>query len=103
MTEKDLDARIGEAWKAHYAGEYYTAVEQFKLLAAEAPDHIDAQWGLGLSYRHVGEKEKALAAFEQAKALIDAEISANPGEHGRLFMLNRMVTQQIEQIADFLD
>lgn len=103
MSEKDLDARIGEAWKAHYAGDNYAAVDQFKRLTEEAPDHIDAHWGLGLSYRNAGEKEKALAAFERAKALIDAEIAAHPGERGRLFMLQRMVTQQIEQVADFLD
>ena len=48
MNEKDLDVKIGVAWQAHYDGQHDAAVEQFAQIVAEVPDHIDANWGLGL-------------------------------------------------------
>ena len=99
MNQQDIDARVGAAWEALQAGDYQTAIEQFEQLVAEHPEHIDAQWGLGLAYRHAGNRESALRAFEQVKAMVEAELTEHPKEHGRWFILNRMVQQQIEQLA----
>ena len=101
MNQQDFDARIGAAWEALHAGDHRTAIAEFEQLVAEDPDHIDAQWGLGLAYRHAGDFGNALRAFEQVKALVDAELAQHPEEHGRWFILNRMVQQQIEQLSDF--
>ncbi len=100
MNQQDVDARIGAAWEALQAGDHQTAIAEFEQLVAEVPDHIDAHWGLGLAYRHAGKAQKALQAFEQVKRLIETELTEHPKEHGRWFILNRMVQQQIEQLAE---
>ncbi len=99
MNQQDIDARVGDAWAVLEAGDYQTAVAQFEQLVAENPDHIDAQWGLGLAYRRAGNTEGALRAFERVKAMVEAELAEHPEEHGRWFILNRMVHQQIEQLT----
>lgn len=100
--EKAFEAKIGEAWKTHYQGDQAAAIEQFKRLVDEAPDHVDALWGLGLSYRKAGDLENARQAFEHARDLVQAALDEQPEEYGRLFMLNRMIKQQLEYISDFI-
>lgn len=102
MNEQELKTRIHEAWKAHYAGDHAAAVERFKEIVAQVPDHIDANWGLALSYRGQGQREEALAVFQKVKTLVAVQIEGDSGERERYFMLNRMVVQQIEQMADFI-
>jgi lipopolysaccharide biosynthesis regulator YciM len=102
MNQKNLDAKIAEAWKAHYARQHQVAVEKFQALVAEAPDNIDANWGLGLSYRGIGDKENALQVFQKVKALVAEQLESDSEERERYFMLSRMVTQQIEQMSTFI-
>lgn len=102
MDPKEFDAKIGVAWKAHYSGQHKEAIEQFKTLVGQAPDHIDANWGLALSYRKSGEKDNALQVFQKVRDLVTRELEAHPENNERFFMLKRMVIQQIEQINDFI-
>jgi Flp pilus assembly protein TadD len=102
MDPKDFDAKIGAAWKAHYNGQHEQAIEQFKKLVDQTPDHIDANWGLGLAYRKAGEKANALQVFRKIRDLVTRELEARPEDYERLFMLKRMVSQQIEQMNDFI-
>jgi len=102
MNQKTIDAQIAEAWRAHYARQHEAAVEKFRQVVAEAPDNIDANWGLGLSYRSMGDKEKAREVFQKVKELIAAQMATNSEDRERYFMLSRMVTQQIEQMANFI-
>lgn len=99
MNQQDVDARVGTAWAALEAGDYQTAIAEFEQLVAEYPDHIDAQWGLGLAYRRTGNLGTALRAFKRVKAMVETELAEHPKEHGRWFILNRMVQQQIEQLT----
>ncbi len=101
MAEQDIDARIGEAWKAHYEGKEDVAIEHFRRIVDEAPDNIDALWGLGLSYRDAGDKASAVEAFNRVKVMVSAMLDNETGELGRYFMLNRMVHQQLEQMEEF--
>ena len=102
MSQQDeFDNRINAAWKDHYAGQHHNAIEQFKALVAEAPNHIDAHWGLGLSLRKAGEFDAARQEFDQVQALVDAALAEDPAEYERFFMLNRMVKQQIEFLNQF--
>lgn len=98
---KDIDVRIGAAWKAHYQGHDDVAIEQFRQLVAEAPDHIDANWGLGLSYRDAGQIEDATQVFHKVKDLVGTQLEAHGTEHERFVMLSRMVEQQLAQINEF--
>lgn len=102
MAEQDIDAKIGEAWKAHYEGKDEVAIERFRQIVDEAPDNIDAFWGLGLSYRDAGNKTGAVEAFQRVKAMVTAMLETETGELGRYFMLNRMVDQQLHQMEEFL-
>jgi len=102
MNQKELDAKIAEAWKAHYARQHQVAVEKFRQLVSEAPDNIDANWGLGLSYRSIGDKENALQVFLKVKELVATQLARDLEDRERYIMLSRMVTQQIEQMSSFI-
>ena len=103
MSEKDIDSKIGDAWKAHYQGNQTAAIEQFKQLVDQAPESVDAHWGLGLAYRKAGDLEKARDVFIRAKELLEAQLDALDTDEivSRLPMLNRMVDQQLEYIGEF--
>jgi lipopolysaccharide biosynthesis regulator YciM len=101
MNPQDIDARIGEAWQAHYDGHDDVAIEKFQVLIKEVPENIDAHWGLGLSYRDSGNRVHAMEVFQKVKQLITTLIEAEGGELGRYFMLSRMVDQQIGQMEEF--
>lgn len=103
MDPKEINARIGVAWRAHYTGQHQTAIEQFSQILTEVPDHIDAYWGLGLSYRRAGDREKARQAFEKVAELVAQAMQNASEDRERYFMLQRMARQQIEQIADFIN
>jgi tetratricopeptide (TPR) repeat protein len=102
MNEQELKTRINEAWKAHYAGQHDVAIERFKQIVTEVPDHIDAYWGLGLAYRTQGQRDNALQIFRKVKDLLATKVDAESDDRGRYVMLSRMVSQQIEQMADFI-
>jgi tetratricopeptide (TPR) repeat protein len=102
MDPNGFDAKISAAWKAHYNGQHEQAIEQFKKLVDQTPDHIDANWGLGLAYRKAGEKASALQIFQKVRDLVTQELETHPENHERLIMLKRMVSQQIEQMNEFI-
>ena len=102
MNDQELKAKMNEAWKAHYAGQHDVAIEQFKQIVIDDPEHIDANWGLGLAYRAHGDKDNALKVFQKVKDLLSVKIEAESDQRERYFMLNRMVIQQIEQMSDFI-
>jgi tetratricopeptide (TPR) repeat protein len=103
MDSKDFENKISMAWKAHYGGQHEQAIEEFKQLVSLAPDNVDANWGLGLSYRKAGDKANALQVFEKVRDLLAQQMDAKADDYERLFMLKRMVAQQIEQMNDFIE
>ncbi len=102
MDPKETKSRIGQAWKAHYSGAHEAAIKQFAQILAEVPDNIDANWGIALSYRKAGDKDKSLQAFKTVADLIAKAVETDSEDKERFFMLQRMVKQQIEQMADFI-
>ncbi len=100
MSQQDIDAKIGEAWRAHYSGQDQVAIEKFLQLVTEAPDNIDVYWGLGLSYKDAGDKANAAEAFQKVKSLVTTLLATEAGQLGRYFMLNRMVDQQLQGLSD---
>jgi len=102
MSEHDLDVRIGKAWKAHYEGNQPAAIEQFKAIVNDAPEHIDANWGLALSYRNAGDRAKAVELFKRVYELLTVKLEAKADDYERFYMLRRMATQQIEQMGEFI-
>jgi lipopolysaccharide biosynthesis regulator YciM len=102
MSKNERDTKIGAAWQAHYDGKQEVAVEQFSQIVAEDPDNIDANWGLGLSYRKMDDKDHALQVFEKVRDLVTVALESDSENYERYLMLQRMVKQQIEQIDDFI-
>jgi hypothetical protein len=101
MNQNDIEAQIGEAWRAHYQGQDQVAIEKFLQLVAAAPDNIDAYWGLGLSYRDAGDTASAIQSFQKVKELVTSRLKTDSGQQERFVMLNRMVDQQLERIGQF--
>lgn len=103
MTDKDLDARIGAAWSAHYTGQDDAAVQQFTEIVRGNPANIDANWGLGLAYRGLNQNDQAREVFLKVKQLIEKErVNEDVTTPGRYFMLNRMVEQQLAYLEQFI-
>ncbi len=103
MDQNEIKTKIDAAWRVYRAGQQQAAIEHFTMVLAEDPDQIDAHWGLGLSYRHLGEREKARQAFEKVAELATQALQNEPEDRERYFMLQRMARQQIDQIAEFLN
>ncbi len=103
MTEKDLDARIGAAWSAHYNGQDDAAVQKFTEIVQGNPASIDANWGLGLAYRGLNQNEQAREVFLKVRQLIEKErVNEDVASPGRFFMLSRMVEQQLDYLDQFI-
>ena len=102
MGERELNERTGEAWKAHYTGNQQLAIDQFLTIVSEAPEDIDANWGLALSYRDAGDRDKAVEIFTKVRDLVSRQLDAAPDNYERFFMLKRMAIQHIEQMDQFI-
>lgn len=95
MNQKEIDEKIGEAWKAHYQGRDQDAIDQFIQLTEQSPENIDAHWGLALSYHNTGDTERAVRLFKKVKDLVTVKLESEPEDYERYFMLTRMVNQQL--------
>jgi tetratricopeptide (TPR) repeat protein len=95
----EADALVGEAWTAHYHGQNDDAIRKFEDVLQRWPDHIDANYGLALTLRTVGQKEKSVERFRKTKALLEAALAAEPDEvNARYVMLSRFCDQNIAMI-----
>jgi thioredoxin-like negative regulator of GroEL len=99
MNQKEINEKIGEAWKAHYQGRDQDAITQFLQLTEQSPDNIDAHWGLALAYRDVGQTERAVSIFQKVQELVAVRLESEPEDYERYFMLTRMVKQQLERMG----
>ncbi|HRE49759.1 MAG TPA: hypothetical protein PLD47_18695 [Aggregatilineales bacterium] len=95
----DFDLRVGQAWSLHIRKNYGEAVEAYRKLLDEWGDHIDANFGLALTYKGMGQASKAAEAFRKTESLIRAEIGKTADEHSRFPMLLKLVTQHLAEIV----
>jgi len=96
---KDVDALVGQAWSEHYRKQDDKAAQMFRDILQKWPDHIDANYGLALSLRALGQKEPALEGFRKAKQLVDAARQTQNDENSRYQMLARMIDQQLSYLS----
>ncbi|MFW5691118.1 MAG: tetratricopeptide repeat protein [Chloroflexota bacterium] len=104
---------IGDAWALHRNNQNEEAIAQFRSILDKHPDLVDPNYGLGLAYRAVGNKEQAVQAFQRAydlasqtlreiRAETEAEgvaIATNLGrtDDDRFMMLIRMLYQRLRE------
>ncbi len=98
VTRSDLaefDGRVGKAMDQHIRRQYDQAIEMYRQLLDEWPDHLDANYGLALSYRGAGRNAEAIDGFKKTRAFVEAEMGKATGETARFQMLLRMIDQQL--------
>lgn len=92
----EADALVSEAWTAHYHNQNEDAIRKFEDVLQRWPDHIDGNYGLALTLKHVGQKDKSAERFRKAKSLLEATIAAQPDEDNvRYQMLSRFCDQHL--------
>ncbi len=115
MSKLHSSERIGEAWRMHRDGNNDQAINIFKEIIQTAPDNVDAHYGLGLSYKAMGDMASAADEFQKALDLSEKALSAVQttsgveGHHGtndldtseddRFMMLTRMLKQRLEDVG----
>lgn len=95
-----IDVQVGQAWSLHYKKQNDQAVAEFARIVDVDPNHIDANYGLGMALAGIGSKAEAVAAFQKALALVEQKLSQAEDEddRARYGMLMRMIGQQLAKI-----
>jgi tetratricopeptide (TPR) repeat protein len=116
MSEINISARIAQAWAYHRAERNNDAQREFEAILHNAPDDIDALYGMGLTLRAAGQKDEAIELFQKAYDLTqDAlhnevqDVETNQGlvedtlvvagQNPRYMMLTRMLRQRLAELG----
>lgn len=87
----ERDSQCRYAWGLFGAGQYEAASKVFLDASRRWPEDIEVHYGLGLSYRRLGDKEKAEAAFSKVSQLEPPNLRAG--------MMQRMSAIQAMQLS----
>lgn len=115
MSTLHSSERIGEAWRMHREGNNDKAISIFQEIIKNAPENVDAYYGLGLAYKATKDMASAADAFQKALDLAQVAFNAvkttsqAEGHHGqndldtneddRFMMLTRMLKQRLEDVG----
>jgi tetratricopeptide (TPR) repeat protein len=117
MSKEGVAAQIGKAWGAHREGRQAEAISEFMRIVKEAPDSVDAYYGLGLAQRSDGQNEAAINSFKtaydlakeaQGKFGVTSDVAQtqrednllrNVGYDDRYMMLRRMIRQRLAELG----
>ncbi len=94
----EADAQVGQAWSMHYHGQNENALQKFTEIVQRWPDHIDANYGLGLTLRAAGKNADSVSAFQKTKALVEAASAIDNDDNSRLMMLSKLIDQQLAML-----
>jgi tetratricopeptide (TPR) repeat protein len=117
MSRESVPAQIGKAWQSQHEGRNAEAIAEFNRILKEAPESVDAYYGLGLAQRADGQQEAAIKSFQKALALAKEAASKygvaqeeietqnrednllrNSGQDDRYMMLRRMIRQRLAEL-----
>ncbi len=109
MSNDPIAAQIGQAWRYQREGKMDAAIAEFERILRMNPDNVDANYGIGLAQRALGQYEAAIKHFEHARKLVEADAAArrpnsgellvaNTPEDDRNMMLTRMINQRLVEI-----
>lgn len=90
---------LGRAWANHRDGRNEAAVAEFDRILRDAPNDIDANFGIGLAQRALGRHDQAVASFNKTKELLNKALQEQPGDD-RWEMLMRMCDQRIAEVRN---
>lgn len=93
------DVRTGEAWAQWVHGKNEEAIRMFREAVNTWPDHIDANFGLGLSLKTAGQSPEAIECFNRVIALSDVELAKPMDDSSRFQMVRRMAQQHIRSLG----
>ncbi len=121
MGNETIAAQIGRAWHYQRDGQADNAIQEFEKILRQAPDDIDANYGMGLAQRTTGHHQKAIEYFQHALDIVDQKDSAgriardaaandfqterikpNTAEDDRYMMLTRMLKQRLDETNSLL-
>ncbi len=105
--------RIGQAWTYLRDKRYDAALAEFESILNKNPDDIDANYGLGLAQKALGQAEAAAVSFRKSLALVEqarkeyerTRAEAHPHdnlktpEDDRFTMLIRMTNQRLSEVS----
>lgn len=118
MSNDNIAAQIGRAWRYQREGNADTAIKEFEKILRQDPDNIDANYGMGLAQRTAGQTQAAVEYFQRALEIVNENDSAgrnareiaandfqterikpNTAEDDRYMMLTRMLKQRLSEIG----
>ncbi|MBZ0299807.1 MAG: tetratricopeptide repeat protein [Anaerolineae bacterium] len=111
-TQSPVSDLLSRAWNYQRDGRSDAAITEFQKIIQQYPKDIDANYGLALAQKAVGQKEAAVATFRVALDLIDQSKQAYEAsrertadtdniktpEDDRFQMLDRMVKQRLAEL-----
>lgn len=116
MSKETISTQIGKAWHSHREGRNAEAIAEFNRIIKEAPENVDAFYGLGLAQRTDGQNEAAIKSFQKAYSLAKEAIGKfgvgreeetenaednllrRSGHDDRYAMLQRMIQQRLTEL-----
>lgn len=97
MSKDPIQVAIGNAWKAHRAGDQDSAIRQYNEILEKDPESIDGLYGLGLAQKSMGDVLGAKLTFTKLQTILDRLVSQE--ESSNLTMQLRMVKQQLDMLG----
>jgi tetratricopeptide (TPR) repeat protein len=90
---QDVQAQMDLGWGLYGVGRHADALEQFQRALDLDAGSLDARYGLGLAHKALGNKEAAVAAFNQV-----AELTAKLEDLVRGTMLRRLAHGHVNEM-----
>ncbi len=113
MSQNSLSDAISHAWNHQREGHPDAAIGEFQKILQQNPRDIDANYGLGIAQKALGQTDAAIKTFKNTLELIAESKKAYDStrnqsgeldtiktpEDDRFMMLNRMVQQRLSELG----
>ena len=94
----DVDTQVGQAWSQHFHGQNDEAIKSFQQILEKWPEHVDANFGLALTFKTAGQKQQAGDAFRKTKGLVESALKNQGEDNVRYQMLTRIIDQHLSTL-----